>query len=127
MLNMSDSYLITIDSEFHNEKDEILKYIKENIDIQYIDEIKCISSKDIGNICNQNIKQLGSTFKCNRYMDDICQVCDDTYKYKEIIFSFVNCNHKFHKKCMTKYLKTCKTNICPCCKDKYLENILNIC
>jgi hypothetical protein len=123
---MSNSYLITIDNEFHHEKDEILKYILENIDIQSIDEIKCISSDDIGDLCKKNIKQLGKTFKCKEDTNDICHVCDDIFKCKEIIFSFSNCEHKFHKKCMTKHLKTCKTNICPCCKDKHLENILNI-
>ena len=123
---MSNSYLITIDNEFHSEKDEILKYITENIDMQSIDEIQCISADDIGILCKNNIKQLGSTTRCKVVNDDTCKVCNDTYKCREVIFSFSNCEHKFHKKCMTKYLKTCKTNICPCCKDKHLENILSI-
>lgn len=123
---MSESYFIKIDTDPHQEKDEILDYILNNVDIQSIEEIKCISSDEIGMLCRSNLKQLGSTFKQKEETDNICKVCDDIFKTHEVIFSFNNCEHKFHKKCMNKYLKTCKINICPCCKDKNLGNILNL-
>ena len=123
---MSDSYFIKIDNDPQQEKDEILKYILSNIDIQAIDEIKCITSDEVGMMCRNKLKLLGSTFKQKEETVDICKICDDDFKTREVIFSFNNCEHKFHKKCMNKYLKTCKTNICPCCKDKYLENVLSL-
>jgi hypothetical protein len=123
---MSNSYIITIDTDPLIEKDEILKYILDNVDIQTVDEIKCITSEQIGLMCKNNLKRIGSTVKQKKDTDEICQVCNDTFKIREVIFTFNNCIHKFHKKCMTTHLKKCKTNVCPCCKDKYLENILNV-
>lgn len=123
---MSSSYLITIESDPLQEKDEILNYILSEVDIQTIDEIKCINARDVGMLCKQNIQQLGSTFKQKEDTVEICTVCDDNFKPKQMIFCLSNCEHKVHKKCMTKHLKTCTTNICPCCKDKYLEKILKL-
>ena len=123
---MSDSYFIKIDNDPHQEKDEILNYILNNVDIQTIEEIKCINADELGLMCKNKIRELGSIYKQKEVTDEICQVCEDNFKIREVIFSFNNCEHKFHKKCMNKYLKSCKTNICPCCKDKYLENIINL-
>ena len=123
---MANSYLIKIDSDINQEKDEIFKYILNNIDINKVDEIKCISSQEIGMICQNKLKQLGKTFKQKEECEDICQVCDNNFNLREVIFSFNECEHKFHKKCMSKHFKTCKTNICPCCKDKYLVNVFNL-
>lgn len=123
---MASSYLITIESDPMQEKDEILRYILNNIDIQTIDEIKCITAEEIGILCKNNIKQMGTTFKQKNNVDEICNVCNSIFMSNQMIFSFAKCKHKFHKKCMTKYLKTCKTNICPCCKDKHLEKILTL-
>ena len=123
---MSSSYLITIESDPDQEKDELLNYILSNVDIQTIDEIKCITAQEVGILCKNNIKQMGSTFKQKTDTEEVCTVCDNLFISNQMIFSFSNCKHKFHKKCMSKHLKTCKTNICPCCKDKHLENILTL-
>ena len=52
---MSYSYLIKIDKDLVDEKDEILKYIMDQINqdnmLDKINEIKCITNKDLTNIC----------------------------------------------------------------------------
>lgn len=123
---MSSSYLITIENDPEQEKDEILNYILTNVNIHNIDEIKCINAKEVGMICKNNIKQLGTIFKQKIDTKEICIACNDIFKPRQMIFSFNNCKHNFHKTCMTKHFKTCKTNICPCCKDKHLEKILTL-
>lgn len=123
---MSNSYLIKIDSDIHQEKDEIFKYIIDNVDINTVDEIKCITSVELGLICKTKMKELGQTFKQKELSTERCKVCDGNFNVREVIFSFNECAHKFHKKCMTKHFKTCKTDICPCCKDKHLENVFNL-
>lgn len=123
---MADSYLINIDNDSSQEKDEILNYILTNIDINTINDIKCINVNDLGIICKKKIKELGKTFKQKEITIDKCQVCELPFNMREVLFSFSECGHTFHKKCMTKHFKTCKTNICPCCKDKHFEHVFNL-
>lgn len=123
---MSNSYLITIDTNPHQEKDELLNYILQNVNIHEIDEIKCYNADDVALLCKNNINELGTVHKQKEDSIELCKVCNSTFNTKQMIFCFSSCEHSFHKKCMTKHLKSCKTNICPICKDKNLEKIMAV-
>lgn len=129
---MSYSYLIKIDKDLFDEKDEILKYIMDQINqdnmLDKINDIKCITSKDLTNICRDKISDLGKITKQKELCSDICTICANNYEEKQFVFSFNACKHKYHKKCINKFLKTTSTNsiICLECKDLYLPNIINI-
>jgi hypothetical protein len=128
---MSYSYLIKIDKEFTHEKDEILKYIMEQINednmLEKINYVKCITNKDVSDICRKKISCIGQIIKQKQDSADICTLCEQCYKSKQYIFTFNACKHSFHKKCVNTYLKKSKdSNICSICKDLFLPNIINI-
>jgi len=128
---MSYSYLIKIDKDLLDEKDEILKYIMDQINqdnmLDKINEIKCITNKDLTNICREKISDLGKTIKQKTISTDLCNICNECFNPRQFIFTFNACKHKFHKKCINLHLK-CNSNgnICSVCKDSYLPNIINI-
>ena len=128
---MSYSYLIKIDKDLIDEKDEILKYIMDQIDqdnmLDKINDIKCISNKDLTNICREKMSDLGKTTKQQCATTDICSLCDGCFEAKQFIFTFNACKHYFHKKCVSNNLKN-STNgiICTKCKESYLPNVINI-
>ena len=128
---MSYSYLIKIDKDLLDEKDEILKYIMDQINqdnmLDKINEIKCITNKDLTNICREKISDLGKTIKQKTVSTELCNICNECFNPRQFIFTFNACKHKFHKKCINNYLK-CNSdgNICNICKDSYLPNIINI-
>ena len=128
---MSYSYLIKIDKDLLDEKDEILKYIMDQINqdnmLDKINEIKCITNKDLTNICRSKICDLGKTIKQKTVSTELCNICNQCFNPKQFIFTFNACKHKFHKKCINSHLKCNSTgNICSICKDSYLPNIINI-
>ena len=128
---MSFSYLIKIDKDLIDEKDEILKYIMDQINqdnmLDKINEIKCITNKDLTNLCREKICDLGKSIKQKTVSTDLCNICNDCFNPKQFIFTFNACKHKFHKKCINSYLKSnCTGIICSVCKDSYLPNIINI-
>ena len=128
---MSYSYLIKIDKDLFDEKDEILKYIMDQINqdnmLDKINEIKCITNKDLTNICREKISDLGKTIKQKTISTELCNICNECFNPKQFIFTFNACKHRFHKKCINAHLK-CNSdgNICSVCKDSYLPNIINI-
>ena len=128
---MSYSYLIKIDKDLLDEKDEILKYIMDQINqdnmLDKINEIKCITNKDLTNICREKICDLGKTIKQKIVSTELCNICNECFNPKQFIFTFNACKHKFHKKCINNHLKcNLNGNICYVCKDSYLPNIINI-
>ena len=128
---MSYSYLIKIDKDLLDEKDEILKYIMDQINqdnmLDKINEIKCITNKDLTNICREKICDLGKTIKQKTISTELCNICNECFNPKQFIFTFNACKHRFHKKCINSHLKCNSTgNICNICKDSYLPNIINI-
>lgn len=128
---MSYSYLIKIDKDLLDEKDEILKYIMDQINqdnmLDKINEIKCITNKDLTKICREKISDLGKTIKQKSISTELCNICNKCFNPKQFIFTFNACKHKFHKKCINSHLKCNSTgNICYVCKDSYLHNIINI-
>lgn len=128
---MSYSYLIKIDKDLIDEKDEILKYILEQINqdnmMDKINEIKCLSNKDLMNLCREKISDLGKTTKQKCKTEDVCKLCDECFNEKQYIFTFNVCKHSFHKKCVSKNLKNSPDGtICFQCKETYLPNIINI-
>ena len=128
---MSYSYLIKIDKDLFDEKDEILKYIMDQINqdnmLDKINEIKCITNKDLTNICREKISDLGKTIKQQTVSTELCNICNESFNPRQFIFTFNACKHRFHKKCINSHLK-CNSigNICNVCKDSYLPNIINI-
>ena len=64
---MAYSYLIKIDKDLNLEKNEIFKYIMDQINqddmLDKINEIKCMSSKDLTNICRKKLLDLGKNTK----------------------------------------------------------------
>lgn len=128
---MSYSYLIKIDKDLLDEKDEILKYIMDQINqdnmLDKINEIKCITNKDLTNICREKICDLGKTIKQKTVSTELCNICNECFNPRQFIFTFNACKHRFHKKCINSHLK-CNSdgNICSVCKDSYLPNIINI-
>lgn len=128
---MSYSYLIKIDKDLLDEKDEILKYIMDQINqdnmLDKINEIKCITNKDLTNICREKISDLGKTIKQKTISTELCNICNECFNPRQFIFTFNACKHRFHKKCINSHLKCNSTgNICYVCKDSYLPNIINI-
>jgi 4-hydroxy-3-methylbut-2-enyl diphosphate reductase IspH len=125
---MSKSYLIKIDNDIIEEKEDILKYILNEVNqddmINKIDEIKCITKSNIQKICQENINNLGQTIKQKEICNDICKLCNKIYKKNENIFKLNICNHTYHKRCINKLLKT-NFNICIICNDSYLTNLIN--
>jgi hypothetical protein len=128
---MSYSYLIKIDKDLIDEKDEILKYIMEQINqdnmLDKINDIKCITNKDLTNICREKISNLGKIQKQKLTSTDVCGICNECFSAKQYVFTFNACKHQFHKKCLNMYLKSNELgSICFICKDSYLPNIINI-
>ena len=128
---MSYSYLIKIDKDLLDEKDEILKYIMDQINqdnmLDKINEVKCITNKDLTNICREKICDLGKTIKQKCISTELCNICNNCFNPKQFVFTFNACKHKFHKKCINSYLKSNSDGvICSVCKDSYLPNIINI-
>jgi|LauGreSBDMM110SN_4_FD.fasta_scaffold180302_1 hypothetical protein len=128
---MSYSYLIKIDKDLINEKDEILKYIMDEINqdnmLDKINDIKCMTNKDLTNICREKISDLGKIIKQKNTSTELCGICNNCFSEKEYIFTFNVCKHRFHKKCVNMYLKSnALGTICYTCKDFYLPNIINI-
>jgi hypothetical protein len=128
---MSYSYLIKIDKDLIDEKDEILKYIMDQINqdnmLDKINDIKCISSKDLTNICREKMCDLGKTHKQKCTSTTACSLCEEYFEPKQLIFTFNACKHSFHKKCVSSYLKNCNDGtICSTCKESYLPNVINI-
>jgi hypothetical protein len=129
---MAYSYLIKIDKDLNLEKNEIFKYIMDQINqddmLDKINEIKCMSSKDLTNICRKKLLDLGKNTKQKQSCIELCSICNNCYEPKQFIFSFNACKHKYHKICINNFLKSVSTNsiICPICKDSYLPNIINI-
>jgi hypothetical protein len=127
---MSYSYLIKIDKDHINEKDEILKYIMEQIKqdnmIGKINEIKCITNRDLSDICRKKISCIGKIKKQKQNSTDICSLCNKYFESNQFIFTFNACNHSFHKKCINSQLKKITNqNVCSICKDSYLHNIID--
>lgn len=128
---MSYSYLIKIDKDLAEEKDEILKYIMEQINqdnmLEKINDIKCITSSDLNKICRDKLCDIGKTTKHkDTLMDEHCNLCNDLFKSKQFIYSLNVCKHKYHKKCINNFLKLNNSTICPVCKDDFLPNLINI-
>ena len=127
---MSYTYLIKIDKEIIEENDTILKYIMDQINqdnmVDKINEIKCVSSKDIVKTCREKILELGKINKQKELCIDTCTLCLETFNIKQFIFKFNACKHQYHKKCINKFLKRTVNIICPCCKELYLHNIVSI-
>ena len=128
---MSYSYLIKIDKDLAEEKDEILKYIMDQINqdnmLEKINEIKCITSSDLNKICRDKISDIGKTTKQKETsIDDKCNLCNDLFECKQFVFSFNVCKHKYHKRCINSFLKLNNATICPICKDDFLPNLINI-
>jgi hypothetical protein len=128
---MSYSYLIKIDKDLAEEKDEILKYIMDQINqdnmLEKINEIKCITSSDLTKICRDKISDIGKTMKQKqKSTDEYCNLCNDLFECKQFVFLFNVCKHKYHKKCINNFLKLNNATICPICKDDYLPNLINI-
>ena len=61
-----------------------------------------------------------------RLLEDVvsCSICMDEYKNEDVI-SILNCNHKFHKKCVDKWLY--RNLSCPICRQNIMieESIEN--
>lgn len=130
---MSYSYLIKIDKDLAEEKDEILKYIMEQINqdnmLEKINDIKCITSSDLTKLCINKMCDIGKTIKQKETsITDLCNLCNNVFISKQFVFSFNICKHKYHKKCINHFLKLDSINsiICPICKDDYLPNLINI-
>lgn len=47
-----------------------------------------------------------------------CPICLELYNYGDEI-SFINCNHKFHTKCLYDWVK--KKSNCPLCRDEIIN------
>jgi hypothetical protein len=89
---MSYSYLIKIDKDLLDEKDEILKYIMDQINqdnmLDKINEIKCITNKDLTNICREKICDLGKTIKQKTVSTELCNICNECFNPRQFIFTF---------------------------------------
>ena len=53
--------------------------------------------------------------------DEVCFICFDKYKEKELKRKLPICNHFFHKKCIDKWLKNKST--CPHCRTDLMTHI----
>lgn len=79
---------------------------------------------DTSNICNTlyiNNKYINYILKEKIYNleNDIkCIICYDEIKKYDKIRVLNNCEHKYHKKCIDKWLK--KKNICPICRKNII-------
>lgn len=79
---------------------------------------------DVVNIEKVNRQFFKMNKNANICDDKFCTICQDTIKKGEHKTQLCDCNHTFHKKCLSKYLKINKMNFeCPNCKKSY-KNLL---
>ncbi len=107
--------------------------LQNNFNFSYIlNVLMCINMYNLYNEYNKNDKikynlkdlKLDKYYKC-KLENVYCSICCDVVKCNEFVRK-LPCKHKFHKKCVDKWLKTLlkkseNTN-CPLCR----KNILNI-
>lgn len=71
-----------------------------------------------GNICITNLNNIKYIILNEIINDDDCSICLDEYKIGDEIY-ITKCNHKFHKKCIIKYIEYNNNYIfsCPLCRQ----------
>ncbi len=77
-------------------------------------------NNSIENICEKLLntrskKDLGPYYKIKSDLTDGCNICLENYK-NGLYYRELKCNHKFHKKCIDKWIKSGK-NTCPVCRN----------
>ena len=82
----------------------------------------CYSYHSKFDTCNECVNKFFTNKKINK-KDLECIVCMNTiHKYTSL--SILNCNHYFHKKCISTWLK--KKKNCPCCRTKFVKYNYNL-
>ena len=78
----------------------------------YVNHNKEVTSRDIfmEELVNSTIKKyrklpenIGTVYTCNSLDHPICKICGKSIKLKQQVRK-LNCNHKFHKKCIDNWL-----------------------
>ena len=116
--------------DIYNFIDKINKQKIDNNSMNIVKDIVLDLSKN--NLKNNNLvieiinieKINRSFFKKNKDKNSnkvhFCTICQDNIKKRQHKTKLCNCNHIFHKKCLSNYLKIQKINFeCPICKESY--------
>lgn len=108
---------INIDNKSYRVVKNLISDLSNELDSDLIVDVV-----NIEKVNRQFFKMNKNTKICN---DNFCTICQNTIKKGEHKTQLCDCNHIFHKKCLSKYLKLNKMNFdCPNCKKSY-KKLLN--
>jgi len=114
--------------DHRNDNNTIIEYTNEDIQIMLtiLLFLSCLSPFiHTFNGCIKNIKNRYSTFILSVYkitsndnlLLDECPICLEKYVVNDKILN-LECNHKFHKGCLSEWLKN--NNTCPQCRENII-------
>lgn len=114
--------------DHRNDNNTIIEYTNEDIQIMLtiLLFLSCLSPFiHTFNGCIKNIKYRYYTFKLSVYkitsndnlLLDECPICLEKYVVNDKILN-LECNHKFHKGCLSEWLKN--NNTCPQCRENII-------